>query len=268
MSFFEMCQIETSLFDIEFARQDPHWDMVKNAYENNLARNDEDCAIPKIVHFIWLGCKLPEKYEGILQGWKDNNPEFEVWLWDDEKVETFLPQMINRELYEKTDSFGHKSDMLRYEILKRYGGLYVDVDFLCNGNFSHAHDKYCFYAGICLESPVQLNNGIMASMPNHPILDICIDQMRLDNPWNIACPHTLVLFQTGPWALTRSVLHYLETVGDKGVMIYPSTTFHPFPAALRHDPTEELIKSFYKPWTMACHLWHSSWSEKSEHYNG
>ena len=268
MNFFEMCQIETSLFNIDFAKQDPDWAMIKDVYDNNLRQNEEDCRIPKIIHFIWLGSELPEKYVSIIDGWKKHNPEFQIWLWDDEKVSTFLPQMINKDLYDQTDSFGHRSDMLRYEILKRYGGLYVDVDFLCNANFSSAHNKYCFYAGICLERPVQLNNGIMASMPNHPILDICISQMTLENPWGIQCPHTLVLYQTGPWAITRSVLHYLKNSGNEGIMIYPSTTFHPFPAAKRHNPTDELIKSYYMPWTMACHLWHSSWSEKSEHYNG
>tara|TARA_R110000744_G_scaffold3161_2_gene12287 strand:+ start:16703 stop:17509 length:807 start_codon:yes stop_codon:yes gene_type:complete len=268
MDFFEMCQIETSLFDIEFARQDHQWAMIKKAYEHNSAKKDEDCQIPKIIHFIWIGSELPKKYVEIIDGWKKHNPEFEIWIWDDKKVETFLPQMINKELYEKTDSFGHKSDMLRYEILKLHGGLYVDVDFLCNGNFSESHDKYCFYAGICLERPVQLNNGIMASVPNHPILDICILQMTLDNPWGISCPQTLVLYQTGPWALTRSVLHYMEKVGWDGIMIYPSTTFHPFPAAFRYEATDELVKSYYKPWTTACHLWHSSWQPDSEHFNG
>ena len=185
MNFFEMCQIETSLFNIDFAKQDSDWAMIKDAYDNNLARNDDDCKIPKIIHFIWLGSELPDKYIEIINGWKKHNPEFEVWIWDDKKVETFLPQMINKDLYAETDSFGHKSDMLRYEILKRYGGLYADVDFLCNANFSGSHNKYCFYAGICLERPVQLNNGIMASMPNHPILDICIEQMTLYNPWGI-----------------------------------------------------------------------------------
>ena len=46
MNFFEMCQIDTSLFSIDFARQDPDWAMVKDAYDNNLSRNDDDCQIP------------------------------------------------------------------------------------------------------------------------------------------------------------------------------------------------------------------------------
>ena len=266
MNFFEMCQIQMSPFNIKFARKDPDWNLLKDAYEHNLTRKDDDCRIPKIIHFIWVGSKLPDRYRPIIQGWKDHNPEFAIWLWDDERVEAILPKMINKELYEKASSFGNKSDILRCEILKRYGGLYADVDFLCNGNFSQAHDKYCFYAGISLDRLVQTNNGLMASMPNHPIIDIYISQMTLENPWEIASPGALVLYQTGPWALTRSVLQYMKNVGYDGVMIYPSTTFHPFPNRLRHEATDELVKSYYKPWTMACHLWHTSWQPGTKHY--
>ena len=85
MNFFEMCQIETSLFNIDFAKQDSDWAMIKDAYDNNLARNDDDCKIPKIIHFIWLGSELPDKYIEIINGWKKHNPEFEVWIWDDKK---------------------------------------------------------------------------------------------------------------------------------------------------------------------------------------
>ena len=68
MNFFEMCQIETSLFNIDFAKQDPDWAMVKDVYDNNLRKNEEDCKIPKIIHFIWLGSELPEKYVSIIDG--------------------------------------------------------------------------------------------------------------------------------------------------------------------------------------------------------
>lgn len=275
MDFFEMCEVETSLFDKEYARQNSDWQLIREAYNYNLDKawdccpesGDPEHSIPKIIHFIWMGT-LPEKYIENIDDWKKKNPEHEVWVWDDKKIAEFVPTMTNRDLFEVAPRLGGKSDILRYEILKKYGGLYVDTDFLCNADFKYLHEKHSFYAGICLERPVQLNNGIMASAPDHPILDICINEMTLDNPWNIQCPETLVLYQTGPWALTRSVLHYMHNFGYDGVIIFPSQTFHPFPAAKRHNPTEELIKSYYKPWTMACHLWHSSWQPNSEHYHG
>jgi len=269
MNFFDMCEIETSLFHRDYAETDNRWQLVKHIYEENIDKDKDSHSIPKIIHFIWVGSELPEPYSQNIDDWKQKNPDFEVMVWDDAKVNSFKPSMQNVELFDSAPRFGGKSDILRYEILKKHGGLYVDTDFICVSGFSDLHDKYSFYAGICLERPVQLNNGIMASAPNHPILDICIGQMRLDNPWNIQCPETLVLYQTGPWALTRSFLHYAENTEDhSGTIIFPSQTFHPFPAAKRDEATEKLVQSYYKPHTRACHLWHSSWQPNSKFYYG
>jgi len=269
-NFFDMCEIETSLFDRSYAETDPDWLLVKEIYEKNIAKEaDKHNGIPKIIHFIWVGSNLPEPYAQNIEDWKSKNPDFEITVWDDAKVNDFKPTMKNAELFDAAPRFGGKSDILRYEILKRYGGLYVDTDFVCTSDFSALHDRHAFYAGICLERPVQLNNGIMAAAPNHPILDLCIDTVRLDNPWNITCPETLVLYQTGPWALTRSFLRHINTNTDHSdVIAFPSQTFHPFPAAKRHEATEELVQSYYKPWTRACHLWHASWQPTSRFYNG
>ena len=270
MNFFDMCEIETSLFDRRYAESNADWLLVKNIYENNVDKEpDGQHGIPKTIHFIWVGSPLPEPYAQNIEDWQNKNPDFIVNIWNDEKVESFKPLMKNADLFDAAPRFGGKSDILRYEILKKYGGLYVDIDFICNGDFSDLHEKHSFYAGICLERPVQLNNGLMASAPKHPILDICIDQMRLDNPWNIACPETLVLYQTGPWALTRSFLHHIKSnTNHEDLIIFPSQTFHPFPAAKRYEATEELVRSYFKPWTRACHLWHSSWQPNSRFYHG
>ena len=89
MNFFEMCEIETSLFDIDFANSNADWAMIKDAYEKNLAHNSDDCKIPKIIHFIWLGSELPEKYESIIDGWRKHNPDFESGFGTTGKLKPF-----------------------------------------------------------------------------------------------------------------------------------------------------------------------------------
>ena len=39
--------------------------------------------------------------------------------------------MVNRAAFDSAESFAMKSDILRYELLLRYGGLYCDLDFEC-----------------------------------------------------------------------------------------------------------------------------------------
>lgn len=267
-NFFDMCEIETSLFDKYFAENDKDWNLIKEIYENFNFKST-NLQIPKIIHFIWLGSSLPKPYRENIEDWKQKNKTFDIKIWSDEESEKFLKNKNSYSTFINSKSFGVKSDVLRYEILNSEGGLYVDTDFLClSDKFNELHESLSFYAGICLERPVQINNGIMASCPDHPILKSCILNASETTHMNISCKETRVLYQTGPWLLTNAILDYIKYQNIDNIAIFPSQYFHPFPAAYRHQATEELIKSYIKPWSMACHLWHASWQPKSIFYTG
>lgn len=266
--FFFRCQIPTSLFDIEFAENDPDWNLIKTIYYNN--REDKtNNKIPKVIHFIWLGGDLPKRYKPIVDEWKQKT-NFDIEIWNDEKSNKFIQDKKSSIIFNRSNSFGIKSDVLRYEILKAFGGLYVDTDFICcSDKFKDLHDNVSFYAGICQEKPVQINNGIIGSSSNHPILDICInnaDDTKYIN--EVICPLTRVLYQTGPWLLTSAVLFYLKNINTKDIIIFPSDAFHPFPASYRHNQSKECVQNFIKPLSMACHLWHCSWQPESKFFKG
>ena len=65
-----------------------------------------------------------------------------------------------------------KSDIARYEIIYRYGGVYIDTDFECLRPLDFLHYIYDFYTGIQpLDSAyLQLGIGILAAAPAHPYL--------------------------------------------------------------------------------------------------
>lgn len=83
--------------------------------------------IPRKLHIIWIGQKTPPRR--CIDSWRDAHPGWEFKLWDDDAVsrETWeLQAQLDcvRELYAKTD-------LLRWEILYRHGGIYVDADSEC-----------------------------------------------------------------------------------------------------------------------------------------
>ena len=267
LNFFDKCRINTSLFDRSFAESNPDWWKIRKIYEKSEIKPCEN-KIPKVIHFIWLGKPIPKWYEEVIDDWKQKNTSFDIKLWGNEESYKFIKDKFSFETFSKSKNFGVKSDVLRYEILKDQGGLYVDTDFLClSSEFDKLHDSFSFYAGICLEKVVQINNGIMASVPNHPILDACIQQASEEKFMHISCPQTRVLYQTGPWLLTKAIMEYLKEERND-TLIMPSQTFHPFPARYREQATKELIESYIKTWSMACHLWHASWQPKSKFYVG
>lgn len=266
--FFKKCQVETSIFDINFAINDNDWNLIKDIYYKNKNTKTNN-PIPKVIHFIWLGGQLPTCYRGIIDEWKQKT-NFDIEIWDDDKSIKFLSNKKSLDIFQRSNSFGVKSDVLRYEVLNSVGGLYSDTDFICCSNdFSSLHENLSFYAGICQEKPVQINNGIMASVPNHPILELCIhnadDTKYINEIW---CDQTRVLYQTGPWLLTAAVLFYLKNYSTDDIVIFPSETFHPFPAIHRENPSRELVNKYIKPWSMACHLWQASWQPNSKFFKG
>ena len=67
---------------------------------------------------------------------------------------------------------GEQSDVLRYELLYRYGGVYVDVDMLCT-NLDGVADlaQSCrFFAGVSNTRVWELNNAVIGAAPRHPLL--------------------------------------------------------------------------------------------------
>ena len=89
-------------------------------------RPPEPVGIPKIVHQIWIG---PKKRPDI---WMDGVKKFaekfgyEYKLWDDDAVSKLT--MINKTWYDKEPTYNGKSDILRYELLDQFGGVYIDAD--------------------------------------------------------------------------------------------------------------------------------------------
>ena len=85
-----------------------------------------DQKIPKRIHQIWLGT-LPVPKE--TKGWQHfcSKYKWEYKLWNEEDLETF--QLENQKEFDEPGiSYPQKSDIFRYEIMYRFGGLYIDCD--------------------------------------------------------------------------------------------------------------------------------------------
>ena len=114
-----------------------------------------------------------------------------------------LGTLFNQSLYASATNYGAKADILRVEILSRFGGLYVDVDVQALKPFDHLHHCYDLYAGIeSLEFLwLSLNNGVIGARANHPILLKYMFDMQ-------QCGGIMHLYdtqmKTGPIAFTKA----------------------------------------------------------------
>lgn len=246
--------------------EDSHkWRFLKDLYEKNVLKNSVVCnkpLIPKIIHQIWLGSPFPEKLKKWQQSWLEKNPTWQYRLWTDEDLKTFKLQ--NQKMYEKATNWGEKSDIFRYEILYRYGGLYADIDFECLKPLDILHHTLDFYTGIGYLPHAFLYNGLIAAAPGHPIIKACIEKMapggELENTDDIQN-------RTGPWYFTRRFLEIAPECKGKVVALPVSYIYPITPKENIYTDDPKIIKQLLSPESFFVHYWTVTWVPKDSYLN-
>jgi hypothetical protein len=171
--------------------------------------------IPRIFHFIWLGNqRMPDESKQFLDTWRFLHPDWEIRLWTD----ATLPPLKNAWAYDEASRFSTKSNIARYEIVLRYGGVYLDTDIECLKNLEPLlKGVECFVAR---ENAEIVSNAIIGAVPNHPFLRDLVDslQERVRAIPDAQGP----TMQSGPPYLTHSLKRHPE------VTVYPAKLFHPY----------------------------------------
>ena len=124
--------------------------------------------IPKIIHQVWVGKKkIPKLCKRISTSWLKKHPNWKYKLWTDKDIKHF--PWIDKVSFLKANNPGMKSDIWRYQILSRFGGLYVDIDFECIKDFELIHSKSSFYTGFLTSNPkIGLANALIGAEKKSP----------------------------------------------------------------------------------------------------
>ena len=101
--------------------------------------------IPKIIHNIWIQGyeNIPEKEKQNLENIKILNPEYKFFFWDETKIISLLQKYPKlHKCYEKLqksndNTYPFRSDIARYIIMYKYGGIYFDLDIECISSFEN-----------------------------------------------------------------------------------------------------------------------------------
>ena len=214
----------------------------------------DEYQIPQNIHFIWLGSPLPKRCAELIESWRLFHPDWNIKVWTDQDVDSF--NLINKAAFKKASNYGQKSDIWRYEILYRYGGLYVDTDFECLAKFDELHKSCEFYAGIGRDG-IAVYNGLIGSRPNHPIIFACINQLK---PSSRQRNYEQIMRETGPYSLGKIIESYGSKCMIGTVAIFPPIYFYPFPGHYRNDSSKDPC-DFITSESMAIHYWACSWQK-------
>ncbi len=171
--------------------------------------------IPRIIHQTWKSADLPKGFRHWQKSWRDFHPDYEYKFWTNEDLE----DLVESDFPEWRNLFwGYKEnicrvDLARYLILKRHGGLYVDIDFECLRPHHKLLDGSLFFgtepaghAELLKARQAGLDrivcNAWIASAPGHPFWDHLLKSLAA------AAGSQDVLDLTGPFMLSRAVSSY------------------------------------------------------------
>ncbi len=155
-------------------------------------RKHDTPMIPKIIHAIWFsGEPMPELYQRCLESWTRYAPDHEIKIWN---LETYKPdQCLFFEQAVAHKNWAFASDYTRADLLRRYGGIYMDLDVEM---LRPIDDLLYNDAYMSFESPDRIECGSgMGAKPGHPIFqEICESYekrpyLKADGTWdNSTCP--------------------------------------------------------------------------------
>lgn len=196
-----------------------------------------------MIHAIWLGPRrmLP-LHEHCLQSWAG----YEVRLWD----ESALADEFGSDLILPVD-YPHKGvagDVFRYQVLRRFGGLYLDVDV----ELIKPIPQWTLDLGdaVGLESVVasRVGSAVVFARAEGPFIRAVEEQVRASVLAELEKPEPGWMLAAGPPFLTRTVESL--PLGQRPVVLGPR---HFYPAPPGKSPGE------IWPETFAIHHWTKSW---------
>jgi hypothetical protein len=200
--------------------------------------------IPRLLHRIWLGsAPIPPKAEDHWASFGRLHPGFELRTWTDADDYSWLR---NRELFERASTWTSRSDVLRFELLARFGGVYVDVDVEPVRSFEPLLTHGAF-AG--WEDPHAICGAVMGAERGHPAIEALIVGL---GSWTQGRPTAPPNVWAGPTYLTA------QWAGREDVALLEPAAFYPV------HWSRPRSRSRPQPETFAIHHWERSWGRVKE----
>jgi mannosyltransferase OCH1-like enzyme len=136
-------------------------------------------AMPRLLHFIWVGSTMPDHLMSNVHWWKMLHPSWTVRIWTDRD----FGWLANQRLFDEAESIvprdavgQFRSDVARYEILLQHGGFYADVDTHPMRPIDDSVLKHDAFA--VKEDRTWIGNTYLGSAPGHPVFAEIIQGMQ------------------------------------------------------------------------------------------
>lgn len=166
-----------------FLSSDPAMQKCRVLYKKwRTRKNESPRSIPRYIHFIHVGGSIPDYIEETIATWKKRHPGWTVKVWMDSDVPYF--QMKNKSAFDNASDPLVRASIWCYEILERFGGLYVDNDSECLQSLKKVRKQCSFFAVMKNTREARLSGHLIGSVAHHPLLKSCIQAIG-ENSQNV-----------------------------------------------------------------------------------
>jgi len=132
-----------------------------------------------IIHWYWTGGPMPAWQWDIVLAWQLLHPDVEVRGWTDETI----PTLRNQDLFDDPRRFSpsshfgqYRANLLRYELLLDYGGVWIDTDLEPRRHVGPLFEQGAFAAW---ETQGKwINNAFLGCEAGHPAMQTIVDGLR------------------------------------------------------------------------------------------
>lgn len=202
---------------------------------------------PKLFHRVWLD--EPERPE--FAAWRDQLAKLHpAWVIETQTDSSELNWLINQKQFDEAlerDPFGRAPDILRYELLWKFGGIYIDTDFEVLKPLDCLIEDGKPFAG--WENEATMCTAMLGAPPRHPAIGELIERLpkRLAKTWKEPANYAVGPEYAGEYWREREDVKRLP-VG----VLYPIGWWQKH----KLGKTRE-----YAPWTLAVHHWNKGWED-------
>lgn len=223
----------------------------------------------KIIRYVWIdgssseNAIIPKCYQVCIMSAMVMNPDYQIvihsnkpLLWDDLKrpsniVNEIIPQrymdLVNQLEIKRV---AHKSDYIRYSILKEQGGIYSDTDIFM---LKSLDDLLDYKVVLAREKPTTVCCAFIMAEAGHKLFDDIIKEYHND-------------YRGDEWLYNSQLMlrKYAKTYDDIKILEYSKGMFYPnwkmFPMSMFYDEhiinsKEDISKKFGG---YAQHIWSST----------
>lgn len=144
--------------------------------------------IPKKIWFYWdKGVdNIPYVYQMCIKSYRLLNPEWEIIIIDDKNAIKYLNKKAHRLIYSKKKiRQSHKSDLIRINLINKYGGFWADITTICTKclndliNYDFVFHSY----GNEKKNLLKISSWSFGAIPKHPFLSKFL--INYNNYWKI-----------------------------------------------------------------------------------